>query len=170
MVKTAPRPDVAILLITFLLTVFTDLVMAVNIGVILAALLFMKRMSEAVVFEQQTADVLQREVTDFELPPRTYVFSMEGPYFFGAAERLESTLEHIHRHADTLVLRLGRVPFMDATGLQSLRDLQETCRRHHTRLVITEARPNVLEKLRRAGLLAEMGAGNVLADLQDLKP
>lgn len=172
MLKTAPKPDVAILLITFLLTVFSDLVIAVNIGVILAALLFMKRMSEAVVFQQQSTEELQREL-DHEklaLPPRTYVFALEGPYFFGAAERLEVTLENIHSHADILVLRLGRVPFIDATGLQSLRDLLATCKRHNTRLVICDARANVLEKLRRAGVVTEKGGAEVLGDISQLKP
>lgn len=172
MVRTAPKPDVAILLITFSLTIFSDLVIAVNIGVMLAALLFMKRMSEAVVFEQQSPEELKQEINNqhFMLPERTFVFAMEGPYFFGAAERLESTLETIHSHAETLVLRLGRVPFMDATGLQSLSDLQKTCERHNTRLVICEARPNVLEKLRRAGLLDKIGTDNVIANISELKP
>ncbi|HEU4709089.1 MAG TPA: SulP family inorganic anion transporter, partial [Methylophilaceae bacterium] len=167
MVRTAPKPDVAILLITFFLTILTDLVIAVNIGVMLAALLFMKRMAESVVLQQQSPEELRREADTehFTLPERTIVFTMEGPYFFGAAERLESTLENIHNHANTLVLRLGRVPFMDATGLQSLSDLQQTCKRHGTRLVLTEVRPNVLEKLRRAGLLEE---GNVLSSITEL--
>lgn len=171
MVKTAPRPDVTILLITFLLTVFSDLVIAVNIGVILAALLFMKRMSETVVFQQQTPEELQREFDEAQLvlPPRTYVFALEGPYFFGAAERLETTLENIHSHADILVLRLGRVPFIDATGLQSLLDLLATCQRNHTRLVICDARPNVLEKLRRAGMVNGAGSAEIIASLSELK-
>lgn len=170
MVKTAPRPDVAVLLITFLLTVFSDLVIAVNIGVILAALLFMKRMSETVVLQQQSGAELGKETANgkFNLPPRTVVFNMEGPFFFGAAERLESTLENIHEHADILVLRLGRVPFVDATGLQALRELQETCARNRTRLVLCEARPNVMEKFRRAGLIDAIGEANVIERISAL--
>lgn len=170
MVKTAPRPDVAVLLITFLLTVFSDLVIAVNIGVILAALLFMKRMSETVVLQQQSGAELGKEAANgnFKLPPRTVVFNMEGPFFFGAAERLESTLENIHEHADVLVLRLGKVPFVDATGLQALRDLQETCARHRTRLVLCETRPNVLEKFHRAGLIDAIGEASVLGNISEL--
>jgi SulP family sulfate permease len=172
MVRTAPKADVAILLITFLLTVFSDLVMAVNIGVILSALLFMKRMSETVVFQQQSPEELQREFdqSQLALPPRTYVFALEGPYFFGAAERLEMALENIHSHADILVLRLGRVPFIDATGLQSLNDLLSTCKRHNTRLVICGARANVLEKLRRAGVVNGTEGAEAVDDLSRLKP
>jgi SulP family sulfate permease len=123
MVRTAPKPDVAVLLITFLLTVFGDLVIAVNIGVMLASLLFMKRMSESVSIEKQQYDELAGEIEDNQctLPPKTVVYAIEGPYFFGAAERLESALESVHDHAEILVLRLGKMPFIDATGLQSLR-------------------------------------------------
>lgn len=170
MVKTAPRADVAVLLITFMLTVFGDLVIAVNIGVMLASLLFMKRMSEAVSVAQQYQTLLEEEVEDagFVLPPGTVVFAMEGPFFFGAAERLESALEKVHGHADVLVLRLGRVPFIDATGMQSLWDLLDTCKRHKTRLVLCGARENVLEKMTRAGLIGQLGRENVLEHIHQL--
>ena len=170
MVRTAPKPDIAVLLITFALTVFGDLVIAVNIGVLLAALLFMKRMAEAVSLEVQSHEALREEVADgnFLLHPGTVVYMMEGPFFFGAAERLESTLERVHSHADTLVLRLGQVPFIDATGMQSLRDLLDVCKKNGTRLVLSEARPNVLEKLRRAGLLGQIGQENVFGHIRQL--
>lgn len=172
MVRTAPKADVAVLLITFLITVFGDLVIAVNIGVMLASLLFMKRMSEAVNIEQQQHDEIIDEFEDglFTLAPGTIVYSMEGPFFFGAAERLESALEAIHGHAETLVLRLGKVPFIDATGMQSLWDLLDTCKHYKTRLVLCEARPNVLEKLNRAGLVGQIGKQNVLESIRSLSP
>jgi SulP family sulfate permease len=170
MVRTAPKPDVAVLLITFLLTVFGDLVIAVNIGVLLASLLFMKRMSEAVIIEQQSHEHLKKERNniDFQLPPKTVVFTIEGPFFFGAAQRLESALEIVHGHAEILVLRLDRVPFIDATGMQSLWDLLDTCKRHKTRLILCEARPNVLKKLKLSGLLEQMGESNVISHIQQL--
>jgi sulfate permease, SulP family len=170
MLRTAPKPDVAVLLITFLLTVFADLVIAVNIGVMLSALLFMKRMSETVSIELQSKHSLEEEIEDknFSLPPKTVVVAMDGPFFFGTAERLESVLESIHGHAETLVLRLGRVPFIDATGLQSLRGLLDTCKRHKTRLVLCEARPNVMVKLENAGIVELIGNINVLDYINEL--
>lgn len=170
MVLTAPKSDIAVLLITFLLTVFGDLVIAVNIGVLLACLLFMKRMSETVVVEEQIQKELIAETgnTDFKTPPNTVIFSIEGPFFFGAAQHLESALESAHKHADMLVLRLGRVPFIDATGMQSLGDLLDACRRHNTRLVLSEARPNVFEKLKVAGLIGRIGKNNVLTKIDDI--
>ncbi len=170
MVRTAPKADVAVLLITFLLTVFGDLVIAVNIGVLLACLLFMKRMSETFVIEQQPIEALivTPENIDFKLPPKTVIFTMEGPFFFGAAQHLESALEDVHGHANILVLRLGQVPFIDATGTQALWDLLDTCRHHKTRLVLSEARPNVLRKLTLAGLVQQLGQVNVLKYLHEL--
>ena len=170
MVRTAPRSDVAVLLITFLLTVFGDLVIAVNIGVLLACLLFMKRMSEAVVIEQHTHDKLIVENDDkyFKLPPKTVVFAIDGPFFFGAAQRLESALENVHGQAEILVLRLAKVPFIDATAMQSLQDLLDTCKQHHTRLVLCEARPNVIKKLKLAGLIEQIGAENVLEHIHQI--
>ncbi len=170
MVRTAPRSDVAVLLITFLLTVFGDLVIAVNIGVLLACLLFMKRMSEAVVIEQHTHDKLIVENDDkyFKLPPKTVVFAIDGPFFFGAAQRLESALENVHGQAEILVLRLAKVPFIDATAMQSLQDLLDTCKQHHTRLVLCEARPNVIKKLKLAGLIVQIGAENVLEHMHQI--
>lgn len=169
---TASRGDVAVLLTTFLLTVFSDLVIAVNIGVVIAALLFMKRMAEAVVLTEQTADQLRlpaQEKRGFILPERTVVFALEGPFFFGAAERLEETLEHVHNHADILVLRLEQVPFIDTTGVQAFWSLLHVCDRHHTRLVLCAVRPNVLKKLARAGFLDRLGATNVIACLAALE-
>lgn len=170
MLRTAPRSDVAVLLITFLLTVFGDLVIAVNIGVLLASLLFMKRMSEAVVIEQQSPVGLAGETgrENMQISSKTVVFSIEGPFFFGAAQHLERALENVHGHAEILVLRLGKVPFIDATGMQSLWDLLDTCKRHKTRLVLCEARPNVLNKLKLAGLTGQLGQENVVGNIQQV--
>ena len=170
MVRTATKSDVAVLLITFLLTVFGDLVIAVNIGVLLACLLFMKRMSEAIVIEQHTHEKLRLETDnkDFKLPPKTVVFAIEGPFFFGAAQHLDHALESIHGHAEILVLRLSKVPFIDATAMQSLWDLLATCQRHNTRLVLCEARPNVVHKLKIAGLIDVIGKENLLEHINQI--
>lgn len=170
MVHTAPRSDVAVLLITFLLTVFGDLVIAVNIGVLLACLLFMKRMSESVVIVQQVPQELIEETAnnDFQLPPNTVVFNIEGPFFFGAAQHLESALENAQKHADNLVLRLDKVPFIDATGIQALWDLLDNCKQHKTRLILCGPRPNVISKLKVAGFLGQVGRENVLETIEQI--
>jgi SulP family sulfate permease len=169
MVRTAPRPDVGVLLVTFGLTVFADLVVAVNVGVVLASLLFMRRMAQAVeVQEEGSSDGSdENAAAGGPLPAGTAVYSIDGPFFFGAAEKLERTLENIQSHADTVVLRLGRVPFVDASGIHALEELVDECNRFKTRLVFCELRPNVRAKLARAGLIKKIGSDNIFPLLRD---
>lgn len=170
MVRTAPKADVVVLIITFLLTILTDLVLAVNIGVMLAALLFMKRMSEAVSIKQQTVEELIKETGNahLALPNNIAIFSIEGPFFFGATERLMSALEAITTHTDTLLLRMENVPVIDATGIQALGDLIEKCERNHTRLILCQVRPNILEKIERAGVMQKLGGKNIIDDINTM--
>ncbi|TDU24444.1 SulP family sulfate permease [Panacagrimonas perspica] len=155
MVRTAPRADVSILLITFLLTVFSDLVVAVNVGVILAMLLFLRRMASAVEVLRLDEHALQHELRDngrSHLPPDVLVYSIEGPFFFGAVENLERALEQTHSDPRCIVIRLNRVPFIDITGIQTLEEATQNLERRKVRVMLCEARPNVLRKLVRAGL------------------
>lgn len=80
-----------------------------------------------------------------------------------------SALQHVHSHADILVLRMGRVPIIDATGLQALRNLIDTCERNNARLMLCEVRPNILEKITRAGITDKLGQGNIIENIQSLK-
>ena len=153
LIRSAPGADVAVLVITLLLTVFSDLVVAVNVGVVLAALMFMRRMAGA--------------GGTVAPPAGTVVFSIDGPFFFGVAERLEHALKNIHGQAGTLVLRLSRVPFIDATAIGALSALADECARAGTRLVLCEVKPNVLAKLDRAGLVKKLGEGGVLSSPEE---
>ena len=169
MARTAPRPDVAILLITFLLTVFTDLVVAVNTGVMLASLVFMRRMAQAVSVEAQSAELLSVEagLGQWRLPAGTLVYQIDGPFFFAAAEKLDATLRHSQSRPTTLVLRLGRMPFIDSTGVAALEKIVGDFSRHGTRVVLCEVMPNVAAKLERAGLLAQLGPDATYPSLAD---
>jgi sulfate permease, SulP family len=166
LVRGSPAPDVAVLLITCALTVFVDLVVAVNVGVILAALMFMRRMSLAVNIEPQVegpADgAAQNMLPAGSLPPGVVVYSIEGPLFFGAAEKLERTLAHIQRPATTLLLRMSHVPFMDATGISAMEEIITDFAKHGATVVLCEVRSNVLHKLERAGLVRHLGSENVI--------
>src|SRR5690606_23126160 len=125
MVRRAPRTDVFILLTTFVLTVFVDLVVAVNIGVILASLLFMQRMSSAVAVQAHADHDIRHELSNTgltELPKGVLVYSIDGPFFFGAVETFERALSQTHTDPRLLILRMGGVPFIDITGLQSLEE------------------------------------------------
>jgi sulfate permease, SulP family len=169
LIRGSPAADVAVLLITFLLTVFVDLVVAVNVGVILAALMFMRRMSLAVNVEAQVEGSADDTPADRlalgALPPGVVIYSIEGPLFFGAAEKLERTLAHIQRPATSLILRMSQVPFVDATGIAALEEIIADFHKHGAAVVLSETRPNVLGKLERAGALHRLGSDNATATL-----
>ena len=164
LIRGSPATDVAVLLITFALTVFVDLVVAVNVGVILAALMFMRRMSLAVDvrphFEGSSDDMGQATLPAGPLPPGVVVYSIDGPIFFGAAEKLERTLAHIQRPATTLILRMSQVPFVDATGISAIEEIITDFLKHGASVLLSEVRPNVLRKLERAGVIRHLGSDN----------
>ncbi len=155
-VRRAPRADVAILIITFLLTVFADLVVAVNIGVILAILQFMRRMAASVEVQQLGAPELKLELMNqglFDLPKGLLVYEIDGPFFFGAVENFERALLQTHTDPRILILRLRRVPFMDITGLQLLEEVTQKLQHRGVRVMLCEANHRVRAKLWKAGIL-----------------
>jgi SulP family sulfate permease len=168
MVQRAPRADVVILLITFSLTVFTDLVVAVNIGVILALLHFMRRMASSVEVQQVVEHELEAELRvhgDFHLPPGVLIYTIEGPLFFGAAETFERVLAQTHSDPSLLIIRLKRVPFMDITGLQTLEEVIQQLHKRNIVVKLCEANTTVFNKLGKAGILQEIGPENYYANL-----
>jgi len=190
--KNAPKNDVIILLITFLLTVFADLVIAVNVGVILAALLFMKRMSEAVKIECSDNDpacnmieeALLDEATNaidamdpMEKPaaPKSFqgirkikglmVYSIDGPFFFGAVKRFERTMKALRADIKVLIIRLEHMPFIDATGLLTFDKMLDLFRKKGIRVLICEANERVSLRLNQAHVLEHLGFENFFDSL-----
>ncbi|KIH83833.1 SulP family inorganic anion transporter [Pseudomonas batumici] len=167
MLQRAPRADIAILLVTFMLTVFSDLTIAVNIGVILAMLQFMRRMASSVEVQRMVGKDLEVELRlngQVELPANVLVYGIEGPLFFGAAETFERVLAQTHTDPGTLIIRLNHVPFMDITGLQTLLEVIEQLRNRNIVVKLCEANEKVLGKLRKAGILQALGPGHYHAD------
>lgn len=163
MVKRAPRADVIILLVTFGLTVFADLVVAVNIGVILATLHFIRRMASSVEVQRVTEQDLSREFGHqgfSTLPPGVLVFAVEGAFFFGAVENFERALASTHTDPRILIVRLRWVLFIDITGLQTLEEVIGNLHRRGVRVMLTGANPRVHAKLLRAGIIDLVGADN----------
>jgi sulfate permease, SulP family len=156
--KTAPTADRVILIITFSLTVFADLVVAVNVGVILAILHFLRRMSEVVETQPVDAQELQAELHQHgieHLPPGLMVYEIAGPMFFGAVENFERALLHTHTDPKVLIIRLRRVPFMDITGIQTLEEVTGKLRVRGMKVLLCEANGRVLAKLRKAKVISE---------------
>jgi SulP family sulfate permease len=167
LLRTAPVADRVILVVTFLLTVFADLVVAVNVGVVLAILHFLRRMAETTGTLQVDAAELQRELGHdggAALPAGTLVYDIEGPLFFGAVEHFERALLRTRTDPERLVIRLRRVPFIDATGMQTLQDVVDKLGRRGVQVTLCEAGAAVLVELRRAGLAAAGGYEQRLGD------
>ena len=168
MVRRAPRADAAILVITMLLTVFVDLIVAVNIGVILATLQFVRRMASSVEVLQQTDSDLGAELAALgmnKVPAGVLVYAIDGPFFFGAVENFERAMLATHTDPRVLLLRLRRVPFMDITGLQTLEEVIETMQRRGVRVLLSEANERVKDKLTAAGILDLLRPGDYADDL-----
>lgn len=170
LVKRAPKADVVILLITFGLTVFADLVVAVNIGVIIATLHFVKRMASSVEVKASTPRELNYELKHHgitELPREIAVYALEGPFFFAAAENFEQVMSSIQESPEILIIRLKWVPFMDITALQTLEDMIHHFHRKQVKVVISGANSRVALKLRRAGIVQLVGEEQFFAEFDD---
>lgn len=168
MIRRAPRADTAILLITFGLTVFVDLIVAVNIGVILATLHFLSRMSMSVEVLQLNERELSRESADpnlKQLPPGLLVYSVEGPFFFGAVENFQRALVGARADLKTLIVYLKRAPFMDITGLQSLEEIIRDMQKRGVRVILAGANARVTGKLEKAGVIGQIGRENFFPDI-----
>jgi SulP family sulfate permease len=170
MVRRAPRADVIILMVTFGLTVFADLVVAVNIGVVLAMLHFLRRMAESVVVRRQDAEALQKELDRDSLaavPSDVLVYAIEGPFFFAAVDAFQRVLSDTHTDPRVLIIRLAHVPFIDATGLQVLEQSVLDLQARGVRVILAEANARVHGKLRKMGLIEKLGPGGLAQGLPE---
>jgi SulP family sulfate permease len=152
--KKAPREDTLILLITFLLTVFADLVVAVNVGVILASLLFMRRMAQSVEVKAVNYEGIQQELARLglpKLPKGIQVYAIDGPLFFGAVENFAREIKVTQQQYHTLIIRLADVPFADITAILALEEMVTQLHKQGIRVIFRGANANVTEKLVKAG-------------------
>lgn len=165
----APRHDVVVLLTTFLLTVFTNLVVAVNVGVIVAMLLFIRRMNQAVTIEQEPHSILNDEMgSPLTLPHDVVIYSIQGPFFFGAAEKIEHALAVTHLDPKVIIFRLKNVPFMDMTGLQTFREIIEAFHHRNVLIYLCEANINVHKKLDKLNINRWIGKNQIFETLAEL--
>ena len=168
-----PRHDVVILVTTFLLTVIVDLTTAIEIGMILAAFLFMRSMIKSSSVDAQTPlsdmeDMDEPELFEkFHLPKGVDVFEVSGPLFFGAAYKFQDAIRVIDRHPRVLIIRMRKVPIVDATGIRVLKEVVKESRRHGTKLILSEIRnAQIIKDLTDARVLFAIGKANVTATLQ----
>jgi len=176
MLLKAPRSDIAVLLTTFALTVFADITVAVGVGMVLASLLFMRRMAEVTGISALTPESANEEdeleerrnaeaVSKLRVPPGVEVFQINGPFFFGVAHRLQDILGRLESPPKVFILRMRRVPAIDATGLQALEEFRDRCAWHGTALLLSGVQPMVLNAFRRAGFDARLGRDNICENI-----
>lgn len=165
MVKHAPRNDLLVLFTTFILTILTNLVVAVNIGVILAMLLFIRHMSQVVAVEKQDHEMLNGELISngLTLPKDTIVYAIQGPFFFGVAEKIEHALAITHSDPKNIIFRLKDVPFIDITGLQTFSEIIEEFYKRGVTVYLCEANPKVARKIIDIGI-AHWISGGIIFD------
>ena len=167
-VKTAPKSDIIVMVITFVLTVVFDLVIAIEVGMILAAMLFMKRMSEETTVKGWKYVDAENDADSLDLkavPKDVRVYEVSGPLFFGAADKiLDVTVKDYTR---CLILRMRAVPAIDATAMNSLESLYKKCEKQGVRLILSHVNPQPLSAMKKSGFYNTLGQENFCAHIDD---
>ncbi len=173
----APRSDIAVLLATFTLTVLTDLTLAVGVGMVLAAMLFMKRMSEVTDVGELRRELDDRgekpgendpnAIASRQVPAGVEVYEINGPFFFGVADRLKDTLRSLERPPKVVILRMRHVPAVDATGMHALGEFLGKCRRQGTVLLLSGVHAQPIFAMTRYGLTEKIGEENLFGHIDD---
>lgn len=166
--KTAPKSDIIVLVLTFVLTVMFDLVVAIEVGMILAAMLFMKRMSE--VTEVEGWKYIDDEndpdsITLREVPKNTVVYEISGPLFFGAADKILNI--SLKEKDNILILRMRSVTALDATAMHSLEELYEKCKKNNITVILSHVNEQPMRTMKKAGFDKMVGEDNFCAHIDD---
>ncbi|MCM1540885.1 MAG: SulP family inorganic anion transporter [Blautia sp.] len=166
--KTSPKSDIAVLVVTFLLTVVFDLVVAIEVGMLMAALLFMKRMSDVTEVEgwkyiddEDDPDSLSLR----EVPADTRVYEISGPLFFGAADKLLTI--SLNEKTRCLILRMRGVSAIDATAMHNLEEMYAECQRKKIHLVLSHVNEQPLRVMQKAGFVEKVGEENFCSHIDD---
>ena len=168
----APKSDFIVMIVTFILTVIFDLTIAIEVGLLLAVILFLKRTNEATVIRSFSDEIDPTQQTDIRLhgndleklhiPPFTEVYEIDGPYFFGIANKFDELSQRIGSEDQKVrILRMRKVSFMDSTGLHNLEELYLRSKRCGMTLVLSGVNEQVYRTLEKAGLVAMIGKENV---------
>jgi SulP family sulfate permease len=172
---SAPKSDAIVMLVTFLLTLMVDLTVGIGVGMVLASFLFMKRMAEVT-----NVTLVSRELQDSgqsldhsgaiyrrNIPPGVEVYEINGPFFFGAAEKFKDTLSEVSKKPKVLIIRMRHVPAIDSTAMHALRDLVRRTRKDRTVVLFSDVHAQPLVALERSGLLEEIGEENLFGDIDE---
>ncbi len=158
MIREAPKSDAFVLLVTFILTVVLDLVIAIEIGMFIASLLFMKRMADTTKVDSIDGDVHQ-------LSDDVLVYEMTGPFFFGAVDKFMEVIDESRRPCKTLILNMSHVPAMDVSGYRALMSLYLNCKKHDIRLIISDLQAQPYSVLEKAKFIDKLGNEGICESL-----
>ena len=172
--RSNSKSDVAVLLTTFFLTVIFDLTIAIEIGLLIAMLLFMRRMTETthVSVSTDTIDLsdegeILHEEEVLTIPKGTEVYEIDGPFFFGVANKFDECMKQLGEKPTVRVIRMRKVPFMDSTGLHNLESLCRLSSKEHIQIILSGVNDNVRKSLVSSGMDKKIGSENICANIQE---
>ena len=168
----APRADIIVMLLTFGLTVFVDLTVAIEAGIVLSALLFMNRMSQLTETRNITLELTEKyekddalSISDRKVPAGVEVFEIYGPFFFGAANQFKDTLSRIKKPPHVLILRMRHVLSIDATAMHALEDVIAKTKKDGTKLIFSGVQPRLKSYLNQNGMGKKLAGVSILPDI-----
>ena len=162
-IKHSPKSDTLVLLVTFILTIAFDLVVAICVGLVLATVLFMKRMSDetnAYGWKEYDEETDEENISLKKVPEGVAVFEITGPFFFGAATKISDAILLHEKHKKVLVLRMRSVPAIDATGIHALENILDNFEKKGKTIIISHANEQPLKVLKKSGLYKRIGKEN----------
>lgn len=168
LLKTSPKSDISVLLVTFVLTVVFDLVVAIEVGIVVAAILFMKRMSDVTQVEGWKYIHDEDDPDSIELrtvPDHTLVYEISGPMFFAAADKLLQI--HVSKTTQCLIIRMRSVNAIDATAMHNLEQLMGKCRKYGVHMILSHVNEQPLKVMQKSGFYDMIGAENFCAHIDD---
>ncbi|MBR4925796.1 MAG: sulfate permease [Prevotella sp.] len=164
-----PKSDITVLLLTFFLTIIFDLTIAIEVGLVCACLLFMRRMSEtsdvSVIYNEidlnEDADIKAGNLENLTIPKGVEVYEINGPYFFGAGNRAEEMMRRFGNDPEVRIIRMRKVPFIDSTGLHNLENLCLMSKKENVQIVLSGVNPKVEAVLVKNGFIELLGRENI---------
>ena len=177
------KSDIAVLLVTFFFTVIFDLVVAIEIGMVIAMFLFVRRMSESTKIEDASlnykalfeADAKENDDSDFEeeknlreqLNPDIFLYEINGPLFFGAANTFMDAMNEVNSRSSIIILRMKNVPNMDATAVSALKTIDRRCRTKHILILYSEVNEQPMKLLNSVRFVSDTGEDRFFETIED---
>lgn len=169
-----PKSDVVVLLITFFLTVIFDLTIAIEVGLLIACVLFMKRVMETTEISVIRDEIDPNQESDLEvheehitLPKGVEVYEINGPYFFGIATKFEEIMSQLGDRPKIRIIRMRKVPFIDSTGIHNLANLCEMSQKENIHIILSGVNPKVHQVLEKSGFYELLGEDNICSNINE---